>query len=97
MDLLEFMPRHFLFSLPPKTFDSTQPFLPYNLSRLFRMLGFNLSLAKIEVGIAYAVWSAWGTILVTAVGIVFFRESCDLVKLSCLALIVAGVVGLNLR
>jgi len=67
------------------------------MSTVHSMFGFNLSLAKIEVGIAYAVWSAIGTTIVTTVGIVVFRESCDLWKISCLVLILAGVVGLNLR
>ena len=61
------------------------------------MCGFALSLAKIEVGIAYAVWSALGTAIVTTAGIVLFGESCDSIKLGCLLLIMAGVVGLNLR
>lgn len=61
------------------------------------MLGFNVALSKIEVGIAYAVWSALGTLVVTYIGIVCFGESFDLYKLLCLALIVVGVIGLNIR
>jgi len=64
---------------------------------VFSMAGFNVSLAKIEVGVAYAVWSALGTLVVSAGGIVFFGESCDTWKLTCLFLITVGVVGLNLR
>lgn len=60
-------------------------------------MGFNMCLAKIEVGIAYAIWSAMGTLIISCVGIVFFGESCDAAKLTCLFLIVTGVVGLNLR
>jgi len=55
-----------------------------------------MSLARIEVGVAYAVWSALGSLIVSTVGIVFFNESCDAKKLTCLALIAVGVVGLNL-
>jgi len=61
------------------------------------MVGFNLSLARIEVGIAYAVWSALGTMLVSAAGIAFFDESADPWKVTCLFLIATGVVGLNIR
>ena len=61
------------------------------------MFGFNLSLAKIEVGVAYAVWSALGSLIVSGVGILFFGEAYDAWKLTCLALITVGVVGLNLR
>jgi small multidrug resistance pump len=60
------------------------------------MVGFNVSLAQIDVGIAYAVWSGIGTTVVAGVGILVFHESHGLMKLICLALIVVGVVGLNL-
>jgi len=61
------------------------------------MVGFNMSLAKIDVSVAYALWSAVGTIVVTTAGVVWFGESVDAFKLACLALIIVGVVGLNLR
>ena len=61
------------------------------------MVGFNISLAKLDVSVAYAVWGAIGTVLVTAVGFLFFGETLDLVKILCLTLIVVGVAGLNLR
>lgn len=61
------------------------------------MVGFNVSLAKLDVSVAYAVWSALGTTLVTAVGFLFFGETLDLRKLLYLTMIVCGVVGLNLR
>lgn len=60
------------------------------------MLGFFVALGKIEVGIAYACWGALGTLIVTTIGIVYFDEKADRVKLLCLAMITAGVVGLNL-
>jgi small multidrug resistance pump len=64
---------------------------------LFSMVGFNISLAKIDVSVAYAIWSALGTTLVTAVGFFFFGESLDMTKILYLSMIVSGVVGLNLR
>ena len=59
------------------------------------MYGFNLCLSQIEVGVAYAVWSALGTLIVTTMGIVFFAEKCTPIKILCLSFIVLGVVGLN--
>lgn len=50
----------------------------------------------LEVGVVYAVWSAVGTSLVAAFGIVFLGESVSVLKIGSLALIVLGVVGLNL-
>jgi small multidrug resistance pump len=69
----------------------------YNFFTWSSLVGFNICLAQIEVSVAYAIWSAFGTCLVAVVGIVFFNESCDAGKIACLGLITAGVVGLNLR
>lgn len=54
-----------------------------------------ISLKTIEVGIAYAVWSAVGTAAIAAIGIVAFGESLGILKLTGLALIVLGVVALH--
>jgi small multidrug resistance pump len=61
------------------------------------LLGFATALAKIDVSIAYACWSATGTALVSIVGITFFGEQFDMVKVLCVSLILVGVIGLNLR
>ena len=53
-------------------------------------------LKDIEVGVAYAVWSAVGTALIAGIGIVAFQESINPMKVISLVLIIAGVVGLNL-
>lgn len=51
---------------------------------------------SMPISVAYAVWSGVGTALVAAAGYFFLGESMDWVKLTCLAMIVIGVVGLNL-
>lgn len=53
-------------------------------------------LKSIEVGTTYAIWAGAGTALVAAIGIVALGESVNLAKLASLALIIAGVIGLNL-
>ena len=55
-----------------------------------------LALKKIEVSVAYAVWSALGTALIATVGIVWFKESLNTGKIVSLSLIIVGVVGLHL-
>jgi small multidrug resistance pump len=55
------------------------------------------ALLKLEIGVAYAIWAGLGTALIAVIGIVWFRESVDWVKLVSLAAIIGGVVGLNLR
>ena len=48
------------------------------------------------VSVAYAVWSGVGSAVVAALGYFFLGESMGWVKGFSLALIVVGVVGLNL-
>ena len=50
----------------------------------------------IPVSMAYAVWSGVGTALVAVVGYLWLDEQMTLLKAASLALIVIGVVGLNL-
>ncbi|HYE23710.1 MAG TPA: multidrug efflux SMR transporter [Clostridia bacterium] len=54
-----------------------------------------LALRRMDVAIAYAVWSAVGTALITMIGMVVFHESVTPTKMGAIAMIVAGVVVLN--
>jgi small multidrug resistance pump len=53
-------------------------------------------LREMSIGTTYAVWSAVGTALIAAVGVFAFGEPATALKLASLALIIIGVVGLNL-
>lgn len=53
------------------------------------------ALRKIDVGVAYAVWSGIGTALIAAIGVVFFREPATMLKLASIGFIIAGVAGLQ--
>lgn len=55
-----------------------------------------LTLKKIDVSVAYAIWSGVGTALIAGIGIFYFKEPATALKLASVALIIAGVVGLNL-
>jgi quaternary ammonium compound-resistance protein SugE len=55
-----------------------------------------LALKALPLGTAYAIWTGIGTIGTVIVGIVLFKESADLLRLGCVALILAGIVGLKL-
>ena len=50
----------------------------------------------IPVGTGYAVWTGIGAAGTAILGIVLFGESASWPRLACLALIVAGVIGLKL-
>lgn len=55
----------------------------------------SLSLQKLPLGLAYAVWAGVGVVLVAAVGIVVYREKADLAGIAGIAFIVFGVILLN--
>ena len=56
----------------------------------------SLVLRTLPVGIAYAIWSGLGIVLISMVGVIWFKQSLDLPALVGLGLIVAGVVVVNL-
>ncbi len=56
----------------------------------------NLALKRLDVSVVYAVWSGLGTALIAAIGFLWFEEPVTAVKIASLALIILGVVGLNI-
>lgn len=55
-----------------------------------------LSLRSLPLGTAYAVWTGIGTIGTAILGVVLFREPAGALRLACIGLIVAGILGLKL-
>ena len=55
-----------------------------------------LALNKIDVSVAYAIWSGLGTALIVLVSVFVLGESMTWAKGFFIALIVVGAVGLNL-
>lgn len=54
-----------------------------------------LVLKSMPVGVAYALWSGLGIVLVAVVGAIVYREIPDPAALAGMGLIIAGVVVLN--
>jgi len=50
----------------------------------------------IPVGTAYAVWTGIGAVGIATVGIVFLGDSASWPRLTCIGLIISGVIGLKL-
>src|SRR3954447_23495425 len=50
-----------------------------------------------SVSTAYAIWAGLGTAAVAVIGAVWMGESWDAIKVGALALIIVGVVTLNLH
>jgi small multidrug resistance pump len=55
----------------------------------------SFAIRTIPVGIAYAIWSGVGIVLITIIGAVFFKQIPDSPAIIGLALIMIGVVVIN--
>ncbi|MGM0704114.1 MAG: DMT family transporter [Pseudomonadota bacterium] len=56
----------------------------------------SLVLRSLPVGIAYAIWAGLGIVLVTVAGVVVYGETPDLPAVAGIAMIVGGVVVIQL-
>jgi small multidrug resistance pump len=54
------------------------------------------TLKSVSVGTAYAIWAGVGTAVIAAIGTVFLGEGMNAAKLAGIALIIGGVIVLNL-
>lgn len=79
----------------------------HGFTRLWPTIGFALfalgsfglltsALRRLEIGPAYAVWTGIGAAGTVVFGMLFLGEDTSMAKLVSVALIVAGVIGLNL-
>lgn len=78
-----------------------------NFSKLWPTIGFaacalvsfallSWAVNRLEVGPAYAVWTGIGAAGTAIIGMALLDESVSALKIASIALILAGVVGLNL-
>jgi small multidrug resistance pump len=73
--------------------------LPSVLMGLFYAVCFyflTLAIKKVEVSVAYAIWSGVGTALIATIGVLWFREPVTLLKTLGLLAIISGVIAVNL-
>ena len=54
------------------------------------------TLKTIPVGVAYAIWSGLGTVLIALVGLVLYKQRLDAAAMAGMGLIIAGVLVMNL-
>jgi quaternary ammonium compound-resistance protein SugE len=54
-----------------------------------------VAMKTLPLGTAYAVWTGIGAIGTVLVGILLFNESADTIRLLCVGLILAGIIGLK--
>ena len=56
-----------------------------------------LVVRTMPVSVAYAIWSGIGTAAIAVIGVIYLGERLDLLKATAIAMIVVGVVVLNLH
>ncbi len=77
-------------------FSRPLPTLATVVSALISLYLMGQAMKNIPVGTAYAVWTGIGALGVSVLGIFLFNDSASPARLGCVALIVAGVIGLKL-
>jgi len=55
-----------------------------------------LALKKIDVSVAYAIWSGIGVALIASIGVLYFREPVTMLKVVGLLAIIGGVIALRM-
>ncbi|MDR7335120.1 quaternary ammonium compound efflux SMR transporter SugE [Roseateles asaccharophilus] len=55
-----------------------------------------LAMRSLPLGTAYAVWTGIGAVGTVVLGMLLFNEPATVARLTCVALIVAGIAGLKL-
>jgi small multidrug resistance pump len=104
------LPKQYLFLLAAVLFDTfgtanlqaSQQFTRLWPS-VFVALGFagamyflTLTLRYMPVGIVYALWSGLGIVLITAVGVLIFKQAIDLWALFGISMIIGGIAVIQL-
>jgi len=71
------------------------PTLVMGVCYLASLYFLSLALKSIPIGIAYAIWSGLGIVMISLIGYVKFRQALDMPAMIGVGLIVAGVVVAN--
>ncbi|TWT46202.1 Quaternary ammonium compound-resistance protein SugE [Phycisphaerae bacterium RAS1] len=66
------------------------------IAYLLSLLFLSLATRRLDVGVGYAIWAGSGAAIIAVIGALYFREPVTALKVGSLALIVAGIVGLEL-
>ena len=77
-------------------FSKPIPGLLTAIAMVFSIWLLSLAMKSIPLGTAYAVWTGIGAIGVAVLGMVLFGESREMLRVICLFLIIAGIIGLKL-
>ncbi|MBQ9632134.1 MAG: multidrug efflux SMR transporter [Lachnospiraceae bacterium] len=56
----------------------------------------SFALKQLPLGTAYAMWTGFGIVGTSLLGVLLFHESLSLPQVICICMIVAGIVGLRM-
>ena len=76
-------------------FTKILPTIPTMLALLLSFALLAKASKTLPIGTAYAVWTGMGVLGTAVFGMVLFGESYNLLRVSCIFLIFAGIVGLK--
>ena len=79
-----------------ESFSRLWPSVATGVAMLASVVLLGWSLKTLPLGTAYAVWTGIGAVGTAILGMLLFGESREAARLACIALIVAGIVGLKL-
>ena len=81
-----------------KTEQFTKPFptIVFFLSMILSFYLLSFALKGIPIGIAYAIWSAVGIVLISTIGYFVYKQTLDFPALLGIGFIVVGVIIINL-
>jgi small multidrug resistance pump len=57
----------------------------------------NLVLRRMDLSLVYAVWSGLGTAAIALIGMIWFHEPANAIRITSIIIIILGVVGLNIK
>lgn len=77
-------------------FTRPMPTLLTALSLIVSMVLLGMAVRTLPLGTAYAVWTGIGTVGTAVLGMVLFGEPATTIRLVCIGLILAGILGLRL-
>lgn len=77
-------------------FTKLMPSLGFVLFSATSFILLNRVIKMIPLGTAYAAWTGIGAVGTVLIGIIFFKESAEMLKLFFIFLLIASIIGLKL-
>ena len=77
-------------------FTRLMPSLITAVGYLASALFLSLALKKLPLGTAYAMWTGFGIVGTTVLGVLLFRETLNAAQVVCVLMICGGIAGLKL-